>query len=141
MYTMSISCTTIILGNVHNMNSVFISFVFTAYSLIVLFWLGLAWKPLALAWPEVALASQYARPSHRRWLWLGFGLAWSGPGFWKRNMLNNQGVAKMGNSYHRTKWNWCKVSGKYGLYLYVISLDYAHEARNPAGNQTMKHGT
>ena len=51
---------------------------------------------------------------------------------------NNQGVAKMGNSYHRTEWNWCKVSVKYGLYLYVISLDHAHEARNTAGT---KHAT
>ena len=36
----------------------------------------------------------------------GFGLAWPGPGLWKRNILNNQEVAKMDNSYHRTKWSW-----------------------------------
>jgi hypothetical protein len=62
---------------------------------IVLFWLGLAWKPLALAWPEAALASRYLRPSQRSWLWPGFGLAWPGPGLWGRN--------------NRLKWNATKL--------------------------------
>jgi hypothetical protein len=47
--------------------------------LLVIFWLGLARKPLALAWLWVALASGILRPSHRCWLWPGFGLAWPEP--------------------------------------------------------------
>ena len=48
-------------------------------SRIVMFWLGLAWKPLALAWLWTALASGILRPSHRHWLWPGLGLAWPEP--------------------------------------------------------------
>src|ERR1700720_886700 len=44
-----------------------------------MFWLGLAWKPMALAWVWVALASRISRPSQGCWLWLGFGLAWPKP--------------------------------------------------------------
>ena len=39
---------------------------------VVMFWLGLSWKP-------VALASRILRPSHRGLLWPGFGLAWPEP--------------------------------------------------------------
>jgi hypothetical protein len=39
---------------------------------LVMCWVGLARKP-------VALASGIFRPSHRDWLWPGFGLAWSEP--------------------------------------------------------------
>jgi hypothetical protein len=46
---------------------------------VVMFWLGLAQKPVALAWLWVALASRILRPSHRGWLWPGFGLAWPEP--------------------------------------------------------------
>ena len=46
---------------------------------LVMCWLGLAWKPVALAWLWVALASRILRPSHRCRLWPGFGLAWPEP--------------------------------------------------------------
>jgi hypothetical protein len=38
---------------------------------LVMFWLGLAWKPVALAWLWVALAFMIPRPSQRGWLWPG----------------------------------------------------------------------
>jgi hypothetical protein len=50
-----------------------------------MFWLGLAQKPLALAWLWVALASGILRSSHRHQLWPGFGLAW--PEQWPERWL------------------------------------------------------
>ena len=43
---------------------------------VVMFWPGLAWKPLALAWPTVALAWWNPRPGQKPETWLG--LAWLG---------------------------------------------------------------
>jgi hypothetical protein len=46
---------------------------------IVMFWLGLAWKPAALAWLRVALASRISKPSQSPHPWLGFGWLWPKP--------------------------------------------------------------
>ena len=44
-----------------------------------MFWLGLAWKPAALAWLRVALASRISKPSQSPHPWLGFGWLWPKP--------------------------------------------------------------